>query len=403
MLFRSIACGDSGGNLVGRRDYSSLRDAADPGGETAGPDVDRDVAIEDPAAPDLAPPWDPGEDPGADDPGTPQDPGANDPGTPDPGMPDPGTDPGAPSVRLVTDQQALSTLNSLIAGARTSVQMVELEFIPGWAPDQVGAALAAAVNRGVAVKVLLESDVDKNSTRLDSLRAAGIDAKLDGASKTLHTKLLVVDRSRALVGSTNLSTSSLNYNHEANVALDGAAIVAPFAGYADALWSSPSKAASMTSAQVAGVAPIGDGQYRDRVVPMLRAASRRALLVLYHLSDDWGGDAGDLAYELIDAKGRGVDVRVVLESSAYETYVNDQNGTSGGNLSSDGVQVRYHAAETLTHAKLLVVDDSVVVHSGNWVASGLGSNHEAGTVVQAATVTADAAAYFEKVWNESVP
>ncbi len=76
---------------------------------------------------------------------------------------------------------------------------------------------------------------------------------------------------------------------------------------------------------------------------------------------------------------------------------------SGPRLAAAGVQVRYNAAQTLTHAKMLVTDDEVTVYSGNWVYTSFSSNHEAGALVSASDVAADATAWFEKVWAESTP
>jgi cardiolipin synthase len=381
----TFACTTPGGNLIGRADYSGSRDA---------PDAGRDVRLFDPGDPDRPAPGDEGFDATqADD--RPIDPGTLDPGT------DPGTAP--PPVRLVTDKAALSAIVGLIDGAGTTVQMIELEFIPGWATDQVRDALLRAAARGIRVQVLMESDVEENTARADELAGAGVEARLDGASRTLHTKLVVADRTRALVGSTNLSTSSLNYNHEANLALEGAAQVEPFAVYADALWSRPSQAAPIPAARISGVTPLGDGQYDAQARIHLAAATRRVLLVLYHISDDWSGDVGDIAQAVMDARARGLEVRVVLESTAYADYVNQQNRASGQRLAAAGVQVRYNDVDTLTHTKMLVTDDVVVVHSGNWVYSSFNSNHEAGAIVDVPGVTADAITYFERIWSESVP
>jgi phosphatidylserine/phosphatidylglycerophosphate/cardiolipin synthase-like enzyme len=376
----TFACTTPGGNLIERPDYSGSRDV---------PDAGRDVQSFDPGDQDRPAPDDEGFD------ATPADPGTTDPGT------DPGTPP--TPVRLVTDKAALSAIVGLVDGAMTSLQMVELEFIDGWAPNTVRDALVRAAARGVRVQVLMESDVEKNDPRLTELTGAGIEARLDGASRTLHTKLVVADRTRALVGSTNLSTSSLNYNHEANLALDGAALAEPFAAYADALWSKPAQTAAIPAIPVSGVTPIGDGQYDAQARTHLAAATRRVLLVLYHMSDDWSGDVGDIAQAVIDARARGLEVRVVLESTAYETYVNDQNKACGQRLSAADVQVRYNDVDTLTHTKMLVTDDVVAVHSGNWVYSSFNSNHEAGAIVDVPGVTADAITTFEKIWSESVP
>jgi cardiolipin synthase A/B len=395
-----LAACDSGNNLLQRSDLSAWMDAVEDPGRDLRRDVDRDTA-----------PWDAGsEDEGTGDDVAATDPGRDeapaDPGPTDPGPKDPGTDPGATegAVRLVTDKAALSTIVALVNGAQSSLQMVELEFPPGWAPDQVGVALASAVKRGVKVQVLIENadEVADNAPRLEVLLASGVDAKMNSGSRTLHTKLVVADRTKALVGSSNLSISALNYNHEANVALEGAALVEPYADYADRLWASQSKAVTIPATTVQGVTPMGDGQYPAVVLPHIQAARNRAWLLLYDLGDDWTGDTGDLADGLLAAKARGVDVRVCLEVGSYAD-VETANRNSGARLTAGGVTVRYDPTGTVTHAKLLVLDDAVAIYSGNWVYTGLNTNHEAGAFVNRADVAAAAATYFDGVWAQSTP
>lgn len=401
-----LAACSSGGNLLERPDLAAWRDAVEDTGRDVRRDPGREATSWDDGAVDESP--DPGTtddafDAAPDDPGT-VDEAPADPGTPDPGPQDPGHDPGpvAAAVKLVTDKAALSTAVALINGAKTSVQMVELEFVTGWAPDQVGVALAAAVKRGVDVTVLLESEVEDNAVRLGVLQSTGVDAKLDTSSKTLHTKLIVADRAKAMVGSSNLSISALNYNHEANLSLEGAALVEPLADYADALWANQGSAVRVPTSTVSGFTPMGDGQYPEVVLPRIAAAKTRAWLLLYDFGDDWTGDIFDLAQALIDAKGRGVDVRVILEVGSYAD-VEASNRASGPRLAAEGIQVRYDPTGTVTHAKMLLLDDGVAVYSGNWVYSGLNTNHEAGGFADLPAVAAQAATYFDQIWKESTP
>jgi len=307
-----------------------------------------------------------------------------------------------PPIRFLSDQQVLPALLDLIAQASTSLDLVQLEFLAGFIPDQIQSALLAAAARGVVVRVLLEKDVDDNASRVPTLLAGGVQARLDGSSKTLHTKLVVADGHRVLVGSTNLSTSSLKYNHEANFLFEEDSIGAAFAEYANGLWVSDGALESLPPALSGQVAGIGDAQYLERVRPLLSSASRRVLVVLYQLDPD-DQDSDSLLQALFDARSRGADVRVLLESSAFADDVNAANQKAASRLVAGGIPVRFDSKDVVTHAKLVVCDDRVVVYSGNWVGSALRRNHEAGAIVDSVPIAEEAAGYFEQRWAEGTP
>lgn len=312
-----------------------------------------------------------------------------------------GNGPPAP-VRFVTDTEALPALLGLIEGARERVDLVHLEFLDGSLPDQVHDALLAAVARGVAVRALLEEDVDANAARVASLVAGGAGARLDASSRTLHVKLAVADGTQVFVGSTNLSTSSLKYNHEANWLFTGSGPGEAFRDYAARLWASDGDLQGLDSPGEDGLLLIGDGQYGDAVEPLLGAATRRVLIVQYQV-DSKDGEVEGLLQAVLAARARGADVRVVLERSAFSDEVNAANEATRQVLLAGGVGVRLDSPDVVTHAKVVVADDWVVLSSGNWVGTGLRKNHEAGAAVRSVEVADEAAAYFEAQWAAASP
>jgi phosphatidylserine/phosphatidylglycerophosphate/cardiolipin synthase-like enzyme len=362
------ACTDPGSNVIPQGEADSGEPEAwdlDNGPAWDLPPAD-ETSQSDEAGPEL-PPWDPGSEPG--------------------------------TTVFVSNQGYLPVVIGMIQDAQESVQVATLEFLEGTTPNQVMAALVAAVGRGVDVKVLLDETPDDNPGRVATLVAAGAQAKLVSSSRTLHVKLVVTDRSRVLVGSTNFSQSSMKYNNEVDWRIDTPEIVERFAKYHDALWTSDSAKKTIDTTAVGGVAPMGDGQYHDLVYPILKSATTRVRLIMYQL--DGTGDPSEAPARLlkgvIDARNRGVDVKVVLENDPLGT----DNQPAKDTLLDAGVDVRSDPAGTTTHAKLLVMDDRVAIYSGNWTYSGMNNNHEAGAVVTSADLADQAAAYFDQVWSKS--
>lgn len=84
--------------------------------------------------------------------------------------------------------------------------------------------LADAERRGVRVRVILEPRIeDSRKERVFALLSeSGVEARWASFSyKLTHSKFVIVDGRRALVGSINFSQSALNLNREAAVAMEG--------------------------------------------------------------------------------------------------------------------------------------------------------------------------------------
>jgi len=138
---------------------------------------------------------------------------------------------------IATAQQSLDLAVFLATASRHRVL--------GIGSEDIVAALEARAAAGVAVRVLVDRDRPGdpyrsgriNAPLVARLRASGVAVKQDAREVLLHSKLLVADRRRVIVGSHNLTTSSIAHTHELSVRLDGADVAADFAAHFDALWA----------------------------------------------------------------------------------------------------------------------------------------------------------------------
>jgi cardiolipin synthase A/B len=116
---------------------------------------------------------------------------------------------------LVWSPHAAATVLGLIAAAQRSLDLENEEM--AYAPARE--ALCAAARRGVTVRVVMTYASEWRSD-FAQLRGCGVNVRLyHGQRYYIHAKLLVADRRRALVGSQNLSTGSLQYNRELGIVL----------------------------------------------------------------------------------------------------------------------------------------------------------------------------------------
>jgi len=73
-------------------------------------------------------------------------------------------------------------------------------------------AIARAVRRGVNVRCLVQS-----AGVVDNLKALGCDARKLHSKRILHTKLLIVDKKRVIIGSHNYTQNAFSSNYEASI------------------------------------------------------------------------------------------------------------------------------------------------------------------------------------------
>ena len=123
----------------------------------------------------------------------------------------------------------------------------------------------------------------------------------------------------------------------------------------------------------------------------LAQAKSRAWVAMYSFTNQ------TIAQALIDAKNRGVDVRVIVEKQqAAGQYSQHQE------VFAAGIPVTIDTNPQLMHHKFAVIDDgAVITGSMNWTGNGVGENNENELVIHSSELNQKFALEFQKVWDES--
>jgi cardiolipin synthase A/B len=146
-----------------------------------------------------------------------------------------GTTPQLTCPRLmISPADARTRVLGLIGGATTTLD-IEVYYL---ADIGVRTAVISAKNRGVAVRVLLSdpSEVADNTATAAALSAAGVPVRTL-SSPVPHIKLVIADGAAALVGSHNLSSTSLRDNREVGEIVRAPAVVNALRASLDADWA----------------------------------------------------------------------------------------------------------------------------------------------------------------------
>jgi phosphatidylserine/phosphatidylglycerophosphate/cardiolipin synthase-like enzyme len=158
---------------------------------------------------------------------------------------------------------------------------------------------------------------------------------------------------------------------------------------------------------VEGVEVITDRQYEQVVGDAFARAHSSIRMMMFearYYESHLNSPTNALIQELIAARKRGVDVKVILERRKENDRVNSSNLKTGALLSRGGVEVMYDPLTTTTHSKLLIIDgETSVVGSTNWTYNALEKNHEVSALIRSPQVARTLQDYFQDVWKSCAP
>jgi phosphatidylserine/phosphatidylglycerophosphate/cardiolipin synthase-like enzyme len=121
---------------------------------------------------------------------------------------------------LIAPNNARGRLQTLVDSATTTLELQHLSF----SDPAMRRRVMARATAGVSVRVLLADPdwITGNASAASALRSAGVEVRFLRSLEN-HAKLILVDGATAMVGSENLSSTSLDQNREVGVLSSDAA------------------------------------------------------------------------------------------------------------------------------------------------------------------------------------
>ncbi len=322
-----------------------------------------------------------------------------------------------PGIELVTNTAYLLRTMQIIQTANERLDIVQFESKggekPGTSVNLLVEAAIQAQKRGVKVRVLFDDEIADNAVVVAYLKARGVvNAKLDNAKTRTHAKIVYSEQG-FVAGSTNWSTSSIDYNNETNALVRDLPARAVMGKYLDSLWKSASKPIYSSFDLKAAVGVYGDGKddgsigYAAVVGPLLDSAKKRIILVTYGMNvdlNDTNSPVTKTVRKLEAAVKRKIPVQALMDLTTDSSGEgNEVNAESGKILKSLGVEVRNDPGKVITHAKFLIVDDTVILGTNNWGYMGFVLDHEVGVRTSDTKVLGNLLTYFQGIWAKSSP
>lgn len=330
----------------------------------------------------------------------------------------------------VNNREYVEAVHKLINNAESNIRvMLYQAFYYEEYPDSDSNVfieeLIAAKKRGVDVWVLMETSDwnpnlnDRNEDYAERLKKGGVKVYFDEKNITSHQKVMIVDDYATVVASNNWSHFSLWLNNEAGVILWSEPVAEAYSEYMnermekaghDPLPETSAKKhvtpekLDFRTYKVKDVLLLNNRDYFPETMKLMEESDeavrviQRATNYYYtrpSFADDKSHKPGDpvsqtntLLKGLIAADLRAVDVKVMLDAevrkrrSTGEWIASDENQDYAMRLLAGGVPVYYDSLTTQTHAKMLIIDDHVIVGSTNWSLPALEIGNEASVAVE---------------------
>lgn len=211
-------------------------------------------------------------------------------------------------------------LARVISAARDEILLCMFRFNH----DEVRDALIAAHERGVSVRVLTDEDfwTTSSAPTYEKIQAAGIEVRTDRTSldTVMHHKFAVIDSAAVWTGDWNAYTSD-SRSHHAALYIPNQDLAAIYASAFESLWAGDAPATLARRQAESGRTVFGPGGARytvyftpgDSGIDVLREAIATARERVW-LAHSYLNHRAVIA-ELIEARARGVDVRVLFQSA----------------------------------------------------------------------------------------
>lgn len=275
-------------------------------------------------------------------------------------------------------------LNGLIDGAQQTLDVQMYLFTMTALADRI----IAAKNRGVMVRVILDPDHEGNANVRSKLMGAAVPTRNAPALYSFaHAKYLFIDGKAAVIMSNNFNVDAMSGERNYGMITRDPDDLADIKAIFDMDWAAgnnePPKPADLACTRLV----VSPNNAKQRIVDFIKSAKTRLDVEAMYISDD------SVRAAIVDAKKRGVDVRVILENSSDNAEVKSL-------FTANGITV-HGAGSLFLHSKLLIADGVAFVGSENFSITALTKNREVGAFVFEPAPAAVIQQQFDADWSST--
>ncbi len=301
-------------------------------------------------------------------------------------------------------------LLSKINNAKSTIDMAVYGYrqVP-----QIEEAIKSATARGVKIRMVYDLDRKGGSIYEDTLKLAGLipssvsDIEAQKSVKNsygniiMHNKFYIFDNESVFTGSVNLSPSDMSgFNTNTAIIINSPRVAEIYKTEFEQMYNSKfhtlkSKTTGNTNIKLGNsiVSVFFSPQdmiTKNQILPLIKNAKKYIYIPAFLITDRW------LAEELVLAKKRNVDVKIILDSlNAHSKYSQIKY------LRAGGIDVKAENYAGKLHSKTILIDDEItVIGSMNFSKSGQNYNDENVLIIKSSEITSAYREFFEYLWSK---
>jgi len=303
----------------------------------------------------------------------------------------------SPKIIKVTDQHLtfISTDTSpstrasfqyAISQAKQSVTLICYSIADSTIID----ALNKTADRSVTVRIIFDPTATQNSVALFRKNIQKYPRKARGL---MHHKLLVIDHNDVWISTANMTIGSLQDHGNLSLGLQSPPLAKEIEGLADTMiahktfTSKPLELLHKTQHFYMYIHPFHGNASLQDLINRIEGAKKRVFVAMYTFTHPLLKDA------LIQAKKRGVDVRVIFDrdSSRQTSKIAFQS------LKRSKVPCAYRTKRGLLHYKTALIDNTLCTGSCNWTRAGFKINDDLIFIID--PLSSSQLSWIEKWWE----
>ena len=267
--------------------------------------------------------------------------------------------------------------------------------------DEVLQALIDAKNRGVKIKGVVDSDShNKNYYSDTKLLYKYFDIKSDHQSYIMHNKFFIIDKKIVWTGSSNISdTGTGGYNANNAIIIENKKIASLYEDefyqmFDDELFhihkiNHTYKNIKTQDSIISVYFSPKSNTYKNGIKELIQNAKEYIYIPIFYLTHK------NLAKELLKAKNRDVEIKIILDATAARNRYSMHKV-----LRKKGIKIKVENFGGKMHCKSLIVDDKYfVTGSMNLTKAGNQKNDENTLIIQNPNLAKQYKKYFLTLWN----
>ena len=153
-----------------------------------------------------------------------------------------------------------------------------------------------------------------------------------------------------------------------------------------------------------GACVLDDTQYLYFLIQALKTAKKKIRTIMFFMvyKDAEKYPTDKIMDAIIDAKERGVDIKVILDKDAEGEVYGSRliNKEAYNKFIEKGIDVLFDFEEKVTHSKLIIIDDDhAIVGSHNWTAGSFYAYDDKSIYIESADFSTKMSGYFDSLWH----